>query len=196
MTQTGNSAESNYDKRKEQIKTAALKVFSARGISGTKMSDIAAEAGISQGLSYRYFHSKEELFTLLVQEAIDKAQTAIRNVPLLPGTPLEQFKVLTRDMLDVTNRHHFILIQKAQTAEGVPKQAKQAVSKYKPKDTMDLLIPTFVKGQELGEFNEGDPHRLLLLYFSVLSGLMIQEIHSGEANWQREVDQLIKLLTK
>ncbi|WNQ10783.1 TetR/AcrR family transcriptional regulator [Paenibacillus aurantius] len=195
MTQTNNPAERNYDERREQIKKAALKVFAGRGIAGTKISMIAAEAGISQGLTYRYFQSKEELFTLLVQEAIDEAQTAIRNVPLLPGTPLEQFKELTRNMLDDTHKHYFLLIQHAQTSEGVPEQAKRAVSRYHPQDTMDLLVPIFVKGQELGEFGEGDPRQLLFLYFSVVTGLMIQEIHVGDGYWQREVDRLIKLLT-
>lgn len=40
-----------HDERREQIKKAALKVFARHGINGTKMSMIAAEAGISQGLS-------------------------------------------------------------------------------------------------------------------------------------------------
>ncbi|WP_201008828.1 TetR/AcrR family transcriptional regulator [Paenibacillus glycanilyticus] len=195
MTQTNHLSDRNYEERREQIKKAALKVFASRGIAGTKISMIAAEAGISQGLTYRYFQSKEELFTLLVQEAIDEAQTSIRNVPSLPGTPLEQIKALTRDMLDDTHKHYFLLIQQAQTSAGVPEQAKQAVSKYRPQDTMDLLVPIFVKGQELGEFGEGDPQNLLFLYFSVVTGLMIQETHVGEGYWQREVDRLIKLLT-
>ncbi|PUB10475.1 TetR family transcriptional regulator [Paenisporosarcina sp. OV554] len=60
MTQLNEPQPNNiHDERREQIKNAALKVFAHRGIIGTKMSMIAAEAGISQGLSYRYFKSKE-----------------------------------------------------------------------------------------------------------------------------------------
>lgn len=195
MTQTNNPPDRNYDERREQIKKAALKVFASRGIAGTKISMIAAEAGISQGLTYRYFQSKEELFTLLVHEAIEEAQTSIRNVPMLPGTPLEQFKALTWNMLDDSHKHYFLLIQQAQTEEGVPEQARQAISRYRPEDTMDLLVPLLVKGQELGEFGKGDPRQLLFLYFSVVTGLMIQENHVGKGYWQREVDRLIKLLT-
>ncbi|MFH5183786.1 TetR/AcrR family transcriptional regulator [Paenibacillus sp. TAB 01] len=195
MTQKNTPDDRSYDERREQIRKAALKVFACHGIAGTKISMIAAEAGISQGLTYRYFQSKEELFTLLVQEAIDEAQASIRNVPFLPGTPLEQFKALTRNMLDDTNKHYFLLVQQAQRAEGVPEQAKLAISRYHPQDTMDLLVPIFVKGQELGEFSEGDPRQLLFLYFSVVTGLMIQETPMGEGYWQLVVDRLIKLLT-
>ncbi|MDU0201067.1 TetR/AcrR family transcriptional regulator [Paenibacillus sp. MAH-36] len=195
MSQTNHTTESKNDERREQIKKAALKVFASKGIAGTKISMIAAEAQISQGLTYRYFQSKEELFTLLVQDAVEEAQTSIRNVPILPGTPLEQFKALTWSMLDDTNKHYFLLIQQAQTAEGVPEQAKLAISRYRPQDTMDLLVPIFEKGQELGEFGEGEPRQMLFLYFSVVTGLMIQETHAGKGYWQREVNRLIKLLT-
>jgi AcrR family transcriptional regulator len=75
------------DDPRYQIKRAALKLFAKRGIDGTKMSTIASEAGISQGLSYRYFSSKDDIFTLLVQEAIEEAQAAVRNVHQLPGSP-------------------------------------------------------------------------------------------------------------
>lgn len=53
------------DDRRKQIKQAALKVFARRGFTGTKTSLIAAETGISEGLIYRYFKSKDELFTML-----------------------------------------------------------------------------------------------------------------------------------
>ncbi|MCY9659306.1 TetR/AcrR family transcriptional regulator [Paenibacillus chondroitinus] len=195
MSETNHTTDRKNDERREQIKKAALKVFASRGIAGTKISMIAAEAQISQGLTYRYFQSKEELFTLLVQEAVEEAQTSIRNVPLLPGTPLEQFKALTWNMLDDTNKHYFLLIQQAQTAEGVPEQAKLAISRYHPQDTMDLLVPIFEKGQQLGEFGEGDPRQMLFLYFSVVTGLMIQDTQGSMGSWQREVNRLIKLLT-
>jgi len=195
MATSNESAERNYDERREQIKKAALKVFAGKGLAGTKMSAIAAEAGISQGLSYRYFQSKEELFALLVEEAIDEAQAAIRNVPNLPGTPLEQFKALALNMLDAGHKHYFLLIQQAQTDEGAPEKARQAVARYRPEDTIDLLVPIFVKGQQLGEFGEGDPRRRLFLFFSVLSGLMIQDFLVENGYWQQEADRLMKILT-
>lgn len=85
-----------HDERREQIKRAALKVFAYRGIAGTKMSMITAQAGISQGLFYRYFNSKEELFTILVQDAMEEAQAAVKNVRHLPGTPYRTNKNINK----------------------------------------------------------------------------------------------------
>ncbi|UKS25336.1 TetR/AcrR family transcriptional regulator [Paenibacillus sp. HWE-109] len=183
-----------HDERREQIKSAALKVFAQRGIAGTKMSMIAAEAGISQGLSYRYFSSKEELFTVLVQEAIEEAQLAIRNVNHLPGTPKEQLRALSKRMLDDSHKHYFLLLQQAQTSDEVPVKTKQIIDHYSPKDTIDQLVPLFIKGQQSGEFCEGDPYKLLILYLSVITGLMLQESPTNEG-WLQEVDNLMKIIT-
>ena len=182
--------------RIEQIKRAALKVFARRGIAGTKMSMIAAEAGISQGLSYRYFKSKEELFITLIQEAIEEANSAFEHVRELPGTPKEQIRTLTQNMLDESNKYSFLLIQNASVSDEVPAKAKQIIEHFSAKDSIGQLIPLFIKGQQLGEFCEGAPYKLLYCYFSVISGLMLQEKQIDEKNWCSDVDILMKILTK
>lgn len=48
--------------RKKEILEAAVIVFKEKGYDKTSISDIAKSIGISQGLCYRYFKSKEEIF--------------------------------------------------------------------------------------------------------------------------------------
>ena len=50
------------DERKQEILEAALRVFARKGYDKTSISDIAGEIGISQGLCYRYFPSKEVIY--------------------------------------------------------------------------------------------------------------------------------------
>lgn len=47
---------------REQILEGGRRAFIAGGFRGTSVPSIAAEAGVSVGLIYRYFPSKEELF--------------------------------------------------------------------------------------------------------------------------------------
>ncbi|MBB6731430.1 TetR/AcrR family transcriptional regulator [Cohnella zeiphila] len=189
-------AEQALDERKDQIKKAALKIFAEKGLSGTKMSMIAEEAGISQGLSYRYFDSKDEIFALLVEEAVEESQGAIRNIRQLPGSPLEQLRTFTLQMLDENHKHYFLLVQQAQTSEGVPHRAKEAIERYSPQETIKLLIPIFVQGQQEGQFAEGDPYKRLILFLSVVTGLMLQDAKAIGADWTQEVDRLLNILTK
>ncbi|MGG1516404.1 TetR/AcrR family transcriptional regulator [Paenibacillus oryzisoli] len=187
--------EALFDERREQIKKAALKVFAKHGIDGTKMSMIAGEAGISQGLSYRYYASKEEIFTVLVEEALENAHLALVNLGSLPGSPKEQLAAITRNMLDEEHKHYFMLLQHARTSKEVPMQAREAIERYGPNDTLDLIVPIFVKGQQMGEFTTGDPLRILFLYFSVITGLMLQDSEPTQGYWLQEVDRLMKLLS-
>src|SRR3954462_2763353 len=46
---------------KERLLRAAADVFGARGYDGTRVSDIALAAGLSNGAMYAYFGSKAEL---------------------------------------------------------------------------------------------------------------------------------------
>ena len=56
--------------RPEEILDAALKLFTEKGFSSTRMIDVAKAAGISKGTLYLYFDSKEAIFRDVVQQRI------------------------------------------------------------------------------------------------------------------------------
>ncbi len=58
------------DERPAEIIAAALKVFTARGFSATRLDDVAKRAGVSKGTLYLYFRNKEELFKAMVREVL------------------------------------------------------------------------------------------------------------------------------
>ena len=49
------------EQRKAQLLAAALRVFARQGFHAATVSDVATEAGVSQGTVYHYFDSKESL---------------------------------------------------------------------------------------------------------------------------------------
>jgi TetR/AcrR family transcriptional regulator, fatty acid metabolism regulator protein len=53
--------------KQEMIIDAALEVFRDKGYANARMADIARRAGVSYGLVYHYFGSKEVLFDLIVE---------------------------------------------------------------------------------------------------------------------------------
>ena len=57
--------------KKALIMTTALELFANNGYHSTSISDIAKKAGISKGLLYNYFISKEELITEILAQGID-----------------------------------------------------------------------------------------------------------------------------
>jgi len=193
---TDQQLERIQEERKSQIKQAALKVFALQGIAGTKISSIAAAAGISQGLTYRYFSSKEELYTELVRDAMEEADSALSRLNDMPGSPADRIRELSRIMLDPDNRLSFLLIRQVQMSEDAPEAAKKLIEQHPPEKTIERIVPIFIQGQREGEFYEGNPAQLLLCYFSVITGLMLQESPQGEDFWSRQVDVLMRMVKK
>lgn len=62
------------EKTKKVILENALKLFSIKGYHGTSISDIAKAAGISKGLAYNYFESKQKLVEALFEQMLQIGQ--------------------------------------------------------------------------------------------------------------------------
>src|SRR5947209_3266417 len=65
--------------------------MSRKGYDATSMKDIAAEAGIAQGLIHYYFGSKEDLLVAVVRSMNEVMLTEIRGaMEQVQGNPLMQ----------------------------------------------------------------------------------------------------------
>lgn len=181
------------DERTAQIKKAALRIFARNGYSGTRTSQIAAEAGISEGLIYRYFSSKEELFNVIIQELINESQREFDYLHLVPVSPYEKIKSLTENMLEKDQRYPFMLIERARKDEDIPEKATEILQSYSADAMLDRLTPIFVKGQEMGEFINDDPKKLASWYFFIVNSICLQD-------WEKEkygmpsVEALMRIL--
>ena len=77
------------EERRQEILDTAMKVFYEKGYEKTSISDIAREMNVAQGLCYRYFSSKEELFdTALDQYAQRQVGQMCRMLD--PSMPLKE----------------------------------------------------------------------------------------------------------
>src|SRR5689334_21797503 len=65
------AARAEAGEAREELLTAALRVFARRGYREAGVDEIAAEAGYSKGALYWHFSGKEELLTALLEERID-----------------------------------------------------------------------------------------------------------------------------
>ncbi|MFZ0456018.1 MAG: TetR/AcrR family transcriptional regulator [Ignavibacteriaceae bacterium] len=62
------------EKTRKVILENALKLFSIKGYHGTSINDIAKAAGISKGLAYNYFESKQKLVEALFEQMLQIGQ--------------------------------------------------------------------------------------------------------------------------
>nr|WP_319399756.1 TetR/AcrR family transcriptional regulator [uncultured Carboxylicivirga sp.] len=64
------------EERKQQIMNVALEVIAANGFANSSISRIASKAGISKGLLYNYFESKEDLVISIMLEGFKQFTSA------------------------------------------------------------------------------------------------------------------------
>lgn len=72
---------------------AAERVFLRRGLQGSSVEEIAAEAGFTRGAFYSNFESKDELFVELLQDRVYRQYAAMaEQAKEQPGTPRERLR--------------------------------------------------------------------------------------------------------
>lgn len=117
---------SRFQRRKEErpaeITAAAMAAFAENGYSATRVDDVARRAGVSKGLLYRYFETKEDLFKAVIRgfvsprvreitQAADNPEMSVTEflrgpfltrVQRIPRSPL---KILLRLMVSEGPKH-------------------------------------------------------------------------------------------
>jgi AcrR family transcriptional regulator len=78
-------AEPRFQRRKEdrpaEITEAALEAFAEKGYAATKVDEVAKRAGVSKGLLYLYFKTKEDLFKAVIRSFLSpRIDALISNI--------------------------------------------------------------------------------------------------------------------
>lgn len=76
------------EKKKQQLKEAALQLFATNGYENTKVSDIVKHIHASQGTFYWYFASKEECALEMIEDGRKQLLNSIKQ-----GYRVEKFEV-------------------------------------------------------------------------------------------------------
>jgi AcrR family transcriptional regulator len=71
--------EREKEQRRQEIISAAEKVFFKRGIDNSTMDDVAEKAELSKATLYLYFSSKDEIYSAILTKNQEKLFRSIRN---------------------------------------------------------------------------------------------------------------------
>lgn len=192
--------------RKLQIMQAAIRVFSENGLQLTKMNMIAKEAGVSHGLVYHYFSSKEDVLYQSLKWVLSApdVKSFFQKLNHKNISPLEKIKQFTlfaftadTDTLSSTekesNYYVFRLIQVLSANEDVPQKIK-ALYEDEGIYYMNELRPILIQGIKEGQIIDEDPDKLLSLYLGVLSALLAEDPEEFIEDIEWNVDILLRML--
>ena len=185
--------------RPQEITAAALAAFAEHGYAATRVDDVAKRAGVSKGLLYLYFKTKEELFKAVIHSVVvpriealaatvDSSEMSAEDflrgpfldfVKTLPGSPIS---TLVRLMIAEGPKHPDLL---KYYWENVVSRGLAAIT---------VLLE---RGVQNGEFRRSVvndlPHLFVMpVMFSVIFKLLFEE-HCPDTDTliETQVDMLI-----
>ena len=95
-----------------QIMTAAVQEFLAKGLDAASMHNIAEVSGVSKRTLYKYFSTKDELYSALVDEILDRFESMYDFSYDSDHSPQEQIVKIIDAKMEMMLSESFIQINK------------------------------------------------------------------------------------
>jgi len=185
------------DIREDQILSNALKLFAVRGLSATKIVDIARVSNFSQGLVYHYFKSKEKLYTEIIENAFCKlvdACISLENSGLLPHEKI--IKAVKALLYSIENSedavNNYLLTTMASVSDDIPKETKKVIAHYKTKP-YEIMARIFREGQIKKLVVSGNPEVLAGVFWGSIRGLAMNKAVHGKLDVESSAKILLRM---
>lgn len=129
------------EKSRERILEAATELFARQGYHGTSIKAIAHAAGVSKGLMYNYFDSKEDLLDDILKKGFEDISAPMEQLIHL-NDPFERLEAIIEGAFAMVrhkqDRIHWQFLVSIMTQHDVMKRMHAMFSKY-----MKAYLSTF-----------------------------------------------------
>ncbi|MCY0870261.1 MAG: TetR/AcrR family transcriptional regulator [Firmicutes bacterium] len=171
MTKAYEGTQGLRDQQRTNILRAALHVFARHGWAAT-MADIAQRAQVSQGLAYRYFESKEEIFASLIAEA--QSLQVLNAVLTGAGSPRDRLRgllvrLLTPGSVEMEFYQFSMQVGRDQAAPTSLRPILEQMA-LRFRQALEQLIR---EGQTQRQFRSGSAQQLAIAVFAMINGLTL-----------------------
>lgn len=114
--------------RSEQLLRAAARLMERRGSQAVSMQAVAAEAGVSVGLIYRYFGGKDDLLLAVIVDVLDAFAA---RVPAAIGAagpgPVERLAAAFRAYCEVIDEHRHAAVLTYRESKSLTEAGREKI---------------------------------------------------------------------
>ncbi|HXZ23640.1 MAG TPA: TetR/AcrR family transcriptional regulator [Methanomassiliicoccales archaeon] len=162
------------DEQRSNILNAARRIFARRGSSAT-MAEVAKEAGVSDGLAYRYFPSKDALFMALIEQMLQSSTPLTARIKDISGTPGERLAFLITKILEDRrdNPEFYQFFSRILADEKLPGNLRKIMVRN-GRAFQNGIRQLIVEGQATGEVADDDPDKLVAAIMACLEGIWMR----------------------
>lgn len=187
--------------KKKEILRAAMRVFSTKGVTDTKMTDIAQAAGIGKGTIYEYFRSREELFQSAFEYLLRKIKAMMVSQIDEAMGPEEKIRTGFLAYLDVTTMQiedfaDILLdfwaysIRNKDNGDNIALDIQRRYQEYR-----DLTTPILQEGIDKGIFKPMNVELVASAIIAAGDGLFLQWMADKENfNLRRAAENILDII--
>ena len=137
--------------RRRRVLEAARACFGEAGFAGATVGAIAARAGVSNGLLYQFFRSKEHLFEVVLREVIGDWVRAMLPREAAGETPSQALEGMFRRSVEFCRAHPLLpALLRGDAGLQLSRIAEAGRDRVQPH--RDLVASILRRGIEAGEF--------------------------------------------
>ncbi|MFQ5709110.1 MAG: TetR/AcrR family transcriptional regulator [bacterium] len=181
--------------RREEILTAARKVFCERGFEKATLDEIAVVAEFGKGTLYNYFKSKEDLFACIIETGTLQFQEFVAQATKSKSSPKEKIATYIDAAFEFfeNNRqiYSIFVLEKNKLACSINDEMfskccaqQEAVKQF--------LAGLFQEGMTVGDFRRFEPLKLARALIGLLHTSMFQAIREPDTTNLKTEARFIK----
>ncbi len=162
-------------KSKAKIMETALELFAKNGFHNTSISKIAKAAGVSKGLMYNYYESKEALLDVILFGVADEKKAAAQSISMNEIPPKKRLEMMIEGTFGMiqSNVNHWKLMMSLSLQDEISERIDEKFAVQR-NEGMTQFIQLFE------EMEVEEP--LLEAYFfgSAITGCLMQYVNLKE----------------
>lgn len=150
----------------EKIYEAARRIFLLKGMDGTRMQEIADEAGMNKALLHYYFRSKENLFKAVFRDIFTKFFSRVKET-LFSDKPAEEKMIYFIDnYIDMIEANPYVPQFIINEINRDPKMLKSLMfeSGIEPQQILEM----FLNEANLNKLTNTDPRHIVVSLLGML----------------------------
>lgn len=172
--------------RKEQILTAARKVFREKGYEAANVSDIVGEAGVAQGTFYLYFPSKKDAVVELAWRPMEEMAQRVGAAANQAASFEERLRAVTRTAFQVAGQFPDLCRLIHHGADSALEEVKQSSM---IQGMQQGMVKMFEEARDGGEMEPIDPEVATQLLFMMFPAAMQEAYRFDDGRDAKRIEE-------
>lgn len=157
--------------RRAELLAAAKQVVLERGLSHTRVADVAEATQVSGGLIHYHFATKDVLLTEMLRQEAEADIAKARRLTHGPGSASQRLDRLLYEFIPAARTDQTWVLWIDAWAAGLRDESMREISAELDAAWTNMLVSVIVEGVESGEFTCADPQAAADRLSALLDGL-------------------------